>query len=180
MKNFFLFITVVSSVILSSCKGDPGPQGPAGGLEYARVFEANVQNFQYDASRNQLFSDFYTYPFTVYESDVVLTYRFEGQEDIGNGEKVDIWTMLPNTVFFNDGTGDIFQFNFNHTFMDIQFTIEGNFPLTEIGTAYSSSQIFRIAVVPSEFAQRKPSMNEVLEVMKKSDNNLIKFEDIQQ
>lgn len=178
MKNILFFIAVAGSSILSSCKGDPGPQGPAGGVDYAQVFEAEVRNFQYDDSRNQMFSNFFAFPFVVYESDVVLTYRYEGQEDIGDGEKVDIWTMLPNTLFFADGTGDLFQYNFNHTFIDIQFTIEGNFPLSNIGSNYSSNQIFRIAVVPSEFAQRKPSMNEVLKVMENDSNKIIQVEDL--
>lgn len=178
MKNILFFIAIAGSFILSSCKGDPGPQGPAGGVEYAKVFEAEVPNFQYDNSRNQLFSNFFSFPFTVYESDVVLAYRYEGQEDIGNGEKADIWTMLPNTLFFTDGTGDLFQYNFNHTFIDIQFTIEGNFPLNNIGSNYSSNQIFRIAVVPSEFANRKPSMDEVLKVMKEQSNKIIRVEEL--
>lgn len=175
MKNIFLFIAVSASLALSSCKGDPGPKGDSG-VEYSQVFEATVRNFQFDSARNQLFSDFYSFPFTVYESDVVLAYRYEGQEDLGNGEKADIWTMLPSTFFFSDGTGDMFQYNFNHTFIDIQFTVEGNFPLNNIGSNYSSNQIFRIAVVPAAFAQRNPTMNEVMEVMKNEGGKITQLE----
>lgn len=167
-----LFIAVSASILLTSCKGDTGPPGEPGGLVYAQVFEANVNSYSYDASFNQLYSNFYSFPFTVYESDVVLAYRYEGQDDIGNGEKADIWTQLPQNIFYNDGTGDFFQYNFNHTFIDVQFTIEGNFDLTNIHTDHSTNQIFRIAVVPAEFARTNPTMEDILDAMETNDTKI--------
>jgi len=172
MKNIILFIATAASIMLTSCKGDPGPPGEPGGMVYAQVFEANVGSYSYDATFNQLYSNFYSFPFTVYESDVVLAYRYEGQDDIGNGETADIWTQLPQNIFYNDGTGDFFQYNFNHTFIDVQFTIEGNFPLTNIDPVHATNQIFRIAVVPAEFARTNPSMDDILEAMEMSDHTI--------
>lgn len=172
MRNLIFFIAIGTGILFTSCKGDPGPQGPPGGVEYAKIFEKTVRNFNYDSNYNQLFSDFYSFPFTVYESDVVLAFRYEGQTNIGGGETADVWTPLPQNVFYNDGTGDFFQYNFNHTFIDVQFTIEGNFPLTNIDPNDSENQTFRIAVVPSEFAKRNPSMNDILEVMEATDGKI--------
>lgn len=172
MRNLILFIAISSTILFVSCKGERGPQGPPGGVEYAKVFEKTVRDFSYDNTYNQLFSDFYAFPFTVYESDAVLAYHYEGQTDIGNGETADVWTQLPQSVFYNDGTGDFFQYNFNHTFVDVQFTIEGNFPLTNIDPADSKNQTFRIAVVPSEFAKTNPSMNDILEVMEMTEHSI--------
>ncbi len=169
MKNIILFLALSTTIIFTSCTGDTGPPGPAGGLVYANVFETTVSVYDYDAEFNQLYSGFYAFPFTVYESDVVLAYRYSGQTSLGNGETADIWTQLPQSVFYNDGTGDFFQYNFNHTFVDVQFTIEGNFPLTNIAPGDSRNQIFRIAVVPAEFAKTNPSMEDILEVMKTTD-----------
>jgi hypothetical protein len=176
MKNILLFLALASTVVFTSCEGDPGPPGQDGGLVYAQVFEVNVNSYQYHAANNTLFSSFYGYPFTVYESDVVLAYRYEGQDDIGNGETADIWTQLPQNIFYNDGTGDFFQYNFNNTFVDVQFTIEGNFDLTNIDPIHDTNQIFRIAVVPAEFAKTNPSMEDVLEVMRTNDNLIEKIE----
>lgn len=172
MKNILLFLALSSTVLFSSCEGDPGPPGQDGGLVYAQVFEATVNSYQYNAGNNTLYSSFYSFPFEVYESDVVLAYRYEGQDDIGNGETADVWTQLPQSVFYNDGTGDFFQYNFNHTFIDVQFTIEGNFDLNNIAPEDATNQIFRIAVVPAEFAKTKPSMNDILEVMRAEGNQI--------
>lgn len=176
MKNLLLFLAMSTAILFTSCKGDPGPPGPTGGLVYAKVFEAEINSFQYDSSRNQLFTNFYSYPFTVYESDVVLAYHYEGQTNIGGGQTADVWTQLPQNVFYNDGTGDFFQYNFNHTFVDVQFTIEGNFDLTNIDPDHSTNQIFRIAVVPAEFARTNPSMTDILEAMQIDSSDIERIE----
>jgi len=176
MKNIFLLLAITTSILFTACEGDPGPPGQDGGLVYAQVFEVDVNSYQYDPSNNTLYSSFYNYPFTVYESDVVLAYRYEGQDDIGNGETADIWTQLPQNIFYNDGTGDFFQYNFNNTFVDIQFTIEGSFDLTNIDPIHDTNQIFRVAVVPAEFAKTNPSMDELLEVMQADGSQIEKIE----
>lgn len=164
MKNIVLFLALSSSILITSCTGDPGPQGPPGGVEYAKVFETTVSSFQYDSQYNQLYSNLYTFPFTVYESDVVLAYRLSGSDNTVN-PSADVWTQLPQSIYYQDATGDIFQYNFNHSFISVQFTIEGNFPLTNIASSDASNQTFRIAVVPSEFARTKPTMDQVMELL---------------
>ncbi len=159
MKNILLFLALSSTILFTSCEGDPGPPGPPGedgGLFFAQVFEANV-DFQYNSSQNIYETSFIEFPFEVFESDVVLVYRY-----VETVDTFDVWTQLPQSIFYQDGTGDIFQYNFNHTFVDVQFTIEGNFDLTNIDSFYVNDQIFRIAVVPAEFAATKPSMEQVL------------------
>ncbi len=167
MKNILLFLALSTTVLFTSCEGDPGPPGQDGGLYFAQVFEANV-DFQYNAGSNTYSTSFVSYPFEVFESDVVLVYRYEGTVD-----SFDVWTQLPQNIFYQDGTGDIFQYNFNHTFVDVQFTIEGNFDLTTIGSEFVNDQIFRIAVVPAEFAKTNPTMEQILQ-MKQVDGSNVK------
>jgi|SRR5690554_1945139 len=175
MKNIFLFLTLSSAILFTSCEGDPGPQGPPGGVEYAKVFEVNVNNYQYDGGVNQLYSSLFTYPFNVYESDAVLAYRLSGTDNTINPPG-DVWTQLPQSVFYNDGTGDFFQYNYNYSFLSVQFTIEGNFPLMNMDPIDATGQVFRIAVVPAEFARTNPSMERVLEVMRANDGEIDKLE----
>ncbi len=171
MKKILLFLALSSTVIFSSCEGEPGPPGMDGGLVYAQVFETNVRSYQYDSAYNQLYSSLFSYPFTVYESDAVLAYRLSGSDN-SVSPPADVWTQLPQSVFYNDGTGDFFQYNFNYTFTSVQFTIEGNFPLLNIDSNDASDQIFRIAVVPAEFAKTNPSMEQVLELMRTTDGKV--------
>lgn len=161
MKNIFLFLAVSATLLFTSCEGPEGPQGEPGGLVYGQVFETSV-NFQYDAPSGTFTSPFVSFPVEVYESDVILAYRFEGSE-IVNGTSVDIWNPLPRSFFYQDGTSDIFEYSFNHTFFDVQFVIDGNFDLTQLGTDFTSNQFFRIAVIPAEFATANLTMEELMQ-----------------
>jgi len=177
MKNLLLFLALSTTVLFTSCEGDPGPPGPPGQDGYSflgQVFETNV-NFQYDSNANIYTSPFISFPFTVYESDVVLVYRFEGQAGIGGGETADVWSPLPQNIFYSNG--DIIQYIFTNTFVDIQLLIEGNFDLSLLNDPdVLDNQIFRIAVVPAEFASTNPSMADLLQMMQMDASQIEKIE----
>ena len=167
MKQLLLFLALSTTFLFSSCEGDPGPPGPPGDDFLAQTFEFENVNFQYNIQDNRYFTDYFSFPqnVEVFESDAVLVYRYEETVDIGNGDTADVWTQLPQSVFYNDNTGDVYQYNFNHTFVDIQFTIEGNFDLTNIGVNPDPTvnQIFRVVIVPSAYADARMTMDEAIE-----------------
>lgn len=177
MKNILLFLALSSTILFTSCEGDPGPPGPPGedGVSFlGQVFETTV-DFTYNASANSFETPFISFPFTVYESDVVLVYRYEGQADIGGGESADVWSPLPQNIFYNNG--DIIQYLFTNTFVDVQMLIEGNFDLSTLNDPnVLDNQTFRIAVVPAEFAKTNPSMREVLQLVQVNEDNIEKIE----
>tara|TARA_R110000823_G_scaffold233253_1_gene359651 strand:- start:27474 stop:28004 length:531 start_codon:yes stop_codon:yes gene_type:complete len=175
MKNILLFLALSSTVLFSSCEGDPGPPGQDGGLVFANVFEVSPAFSYSDYPENIYFTSVYNYPFEVYESDVVLVYRLSGQDNTVS-PPADIWTQLPQSIYYQDGTGDIFQYNYNSTFISVQFTIEGNFDLTNIDLNDVNGQTFRVAVVPAEFAKTNPSMRDILEVMQADGSQIEKIE----
>lgn len=86
----------------------------------------------------------YTFPSTIFTSDVVLVYRLTGSV---NGS--DLWEFLPETHYFADGTRS-FGYNFDFTKNDVQIYLEGN-NLQTLDAAYRLNQIFRIVVVPGSF-----------------------------
>src|SRR5690554_6855801 len=169
MKNIILFLALSTTILFTSCKGDPGPPGLDGGVYLGQVFEKTV-NFQYDFNENNYYSNVISFPSNVevYESDAILVYRYVVTE---NG--MDVWTQLPQSIFYQDGTGDIFQYNFNHTFVDIQFTIEGNFDLTNIDSFYINNQTFRVAVVPSEYANKEIPMEDLMHIMNVDEGDIM-------
>jgi hypothetical protein len=158
MKNVIIFFSIFSFIFFTSCKNDDDIEVFN---EIGQVFET-TESFIYDPDTNTYRSRIITYPFNVFESDVILVYRLDSVININNGETADVWSQLPQSVFFNDGTGDIFQYNFNQTFLDLELTIEGNFDLTQIGNNNILNQTFRIVALPAEFADTKPSMEDIL------------------
>jgi len=161
MKNLLLFLALSSSLIFTSCEGDPGPPGPQGeaGINIlGQVFEVTV-----DFTPGNDFSRLIQFPnnVEVFESDVVLVYLLEDVVQ-GNGGSIDVWSQLPQTFFVDQGT---LVYNFDHTFLDVRLFLDGNFNLNTLGSAFTDDQTFRIAVVPAEFATDNMSMGELLRLI---------------
>jgi hypothetical protein len=142
----------VSVLVLVSCEGEMGPMGPPGepgGIEYADIYEiegdftaANEYRMGFQFPGNGIFED-----------DVVLVYILW---EIADGK--DVWRLLPQTVVLKDngnGETDVLQYNFDFTTADVQVFLEFTFPASELLPGETDNQVFRIAVVPSKFAQLK-------------------------
>ena len=146
MKKLLL-LPILISLAFVSCEGDPGPPGPPGldgldgGLLLAQVFE-----YEADFNAGNNYSALFEFPSNVevFESDVVLAYALVGVDG-----DVDIWEPLPRTLFFNEG---ILMYGYDHTFVDINFFLDGTIDLGLLDASYTQNQIFRVAVVPAEFA----------------------------
>ncbi len=151
MKKLSLLFTLCAFVLFSSCEGPQGPPGAPGYSELGQVFEANI-NF----NQGNGYSRLITYPsnVVVYESDVVLVYLLEGVDG-----DVDIWSQLPQTYFLNQGT---LLYTFDHTYIDVNIFLDANFNLNTLGSDYTDNQIFRIAILPAEYANSNLSMNELM------------------
>jgi len=152
MKKILLTFAACLTFILSSCEGPQGPPGPPGINILGQVYEVNI-----DFTAGNNYSQIVTFPndIIVYESDVVLIYWLE--EVSGT---LDVWSPLPQTIYFNDGS---FQYTFNHTFVDANIFLQGDIDLSTLGNGFTRDQVFRIAIVPSEFATDSMSMDELLE-----------------
>lgn len=145
--SLFLVLSLVA------CRGDRGPQGPAGTNILGQVFETTV-NF----NSSNGFSVILDFPknVEVFESDAVLVYLLE---EVVNGD-VDVWTPLPQTYFI-DRQGTMI-YSFNHSFVDLKIFLDADFPLNNLPTNFTQDQTFRIAVVPSQFANDNVSMEEIM------------------
>lgn len=164
MKNILLFFAITAAIFITSCEGDPGPPGPQGepGINIlGQVFEVNV-----DLNANTNFEQLVSIPsnIEVFESDVILVYWLEA---VDNG--LDIWSQLPQTIYLSDGS---FQYTFNHTFADVLLFLQGDIDLNSLGSEFTNDQIFRIAIVPSEFATDELSMDGLLEKLNVDPSNI--------
>lgn len=171
--------TILGAVIVLFTVACEGPQGPPGfdgrdgldgldGLDgiQGQVIEVEGVNFGYDAVNN-LYSTLINFSdvtnFEVFESDAVLVYRHDGLIELSDGSTADAWSQIPQNYFLDEG---IIQYVFAHTFVDVELFIDGNFDLSLLDPGFTDNQLFRIVIVPSEYAEgSKMDMSNLESVM---------------
>ncbi len=143
MKKIMLCLLVC--VALWSCEGETGPVGPPGPAIVGQTFEFDGINFQYEPDVN-LWSALIDVPtdIEVLESDAILVYRIE---DGGNGP---LYSLIPQNFFTPNGT---ISYVYNHTPVDVELLIDGNFNMANLDPVFTDNQAFRFVVVPSDFAK---------------------------
>ena len=162
MNKFYTLLFFV--IVIISCEGTVGPPGPpqgvpgedgAGGL-IGQVIEVEADlnaatNFEYFV---ELPSDI-----EVYESDVVVVYRLM---EVFDG--LDVWEPLPQTIFRND---DILLYAFDYTLFDVRLFLDGTVDFNKLDPNDTDDLIFRIAVIPADFAQsvNLMKMDDVMKAM---------------
>ncbi len=156
MKNITLLFGAFLTLIILSCEGPTGPPGPPGfdGIDGADGINILGQVLEIEGTFNagNGYSLFYEFPQTVevFESDVVLVYILWDVAEDGNGEPLDIWRLLPQTRILDQG---LLQYNYDFTFLDVSVFLESDFDLGTLTPGDTDNQVFRIAIVPAEFAQ---------------------------
>lgn len=136
IASFFLLATV----LFLSCEGPEGPPGQDGfvGQSFERTLNLlPTNNFQQTVE----------IPLSIelFETDMVLVYRFLGQVD-----GYDVWKLLPETVYTNSGE---FQYGFEHNFdyVTIFMDFSSGFNFNDLFPSDNQNQIFRIVVLPVDF-----------------------------
>jgi hypothetical protein len=138
MKKIILVLTVIGMVTLSSCSNnDPDND------TISEVWEFTNVNFQPNT-----FSVVLNFPKTIFTSDMVLVYRLTGSTNQGN----DIWKLMPESYFFDDGTLD-YRFVNDFTTVDAEVRLEG-FDLIGLPANVRLNQIFRVVAIPGFFGNK--------------------------
>ncbi len=155
MKSTVQIAGIFLLVLLSSCEGPAGPPGfdgrdGADGLDGVNIL-GQVYEVEGDLNSSNDYSLFSEFPQTieVFESDVVLVFLLWDQTEDGNGDPVDIWRLLPQTRLIDQG---ILQYNYDHTFLDVNIFLEADFDLATLQPGDTDNQVFRIAIMPADFA----------------------------
>lgn len=152
-----LYLFTILSFSLVSCSGDegpvgpPGPQGPPGadGL-IGTVFDLPPIDFNETDNYSAVFDYADFTDVEVFESDVVLVYLRVGTDGEAGGEPVYLWRLLPQTYYVDGGT---MQYNYDYSFFDVNIFLDGDVALSSLGSAFLDDQVFRVAIVPADFAQ---------------------------
>lgn len=141
MKKITLVLAFIGMITLQSCTVNEDTGNGIDNDTIGEVFEYTNVNFLPNSYTVVL-----NYPHTIFSSDMVLVYRLSGSFQ---GE--DVWKLLPETYYFNDGTLD-FRYDYNFTRFDAEVYMEG-FDLGGISPAFRLNQVLRVVVIPAAFGK---------------------------
>ena len=165
MKKITLIVAFIGMITLQSCSNN---DNNIDNDTISEVFEYTNVNFLPND-----YSVVLIYPHSILSSDMVLVYRLSGSFQ---GE--DIWKLLPETYYFDDGTLDL-RYDFDFTRFDAELHLEG-FDLAGVSNGYKLNQIFRVVVVPGYFGKNsKMNFNDykaVIKVLNINESKLIKIQ----
>ena len=151
MKNILTIALITSLILVNGCimnegprgpqgvQGPKGDQGPAGESSY--VFEFDKVNFT--APNYEVYLD-YPKSFEGLNTDVALVYLLWGT-DVENGDTVDVWRQLPQTVIHPYGH---LIYNYDFTKNDVRLFLNADFPLDSLTAVDTDQWIVRVVVVP--------------------------------
>lgn len=155
MKTITGIFLVFALAVLASCIGEPGPPGRDGldgqDGQDGESFLGSVFEIEGDFTPENDFSLYFEFPqtTTVYESDIVLVYILWEQAEDDYGDLLDVWRLLPQTVVLDDG---VLQYNYDFTFLDVLVFLEGTIDFNTLLDAETMDQVFRIVVLPADYA----------------------------
>lgn len=142
MRKITLLLAFIGMIGLQSCTVNEVVEDD--NIDYDTISEVFEVTRSFSSSND--YSSLVTFPHSIYSSDMVLVYRLD---NVVNG--ADVWKLLPQTYYFNDGTLD-FRYDFNFTMYDAEIYMDG-FDLAGISSSYRSNQVFRIVIIPAYFGK---------------------------
>lgn len=166
MKKIITLFAFVSFLAISSCTTtDDNFQE-----DFDTIGTTYENEFGYNLTSNNGYVFGFDFPQRLVESDVVLVYRYDGEDTSGRP----VWQALPETYYLDNGTRSFsFKYVFTRDYVDV--TLYGN-NLEGIHPDYRLDQFFRIVVVPADFAASMDTSNyvEVMNTLKMSESNVKK------
>jgi hypothetical protein len=169
MKKIITILAVIGMFGFQSCTTeDPYPYVDNDTI--GTVYENIAPNY-YNFTQINDYSVGFDFPQRLVESDVVLVYRFDGVDNAGRP----VWQALPETYYLDNGSRD-FSFKFVFTDDYVNIYLDGNNRST-IPADYRLNQIFRIVVVPADFATtvNKNNFNEVMNALNLKESQVQKI-----
>lgn len=166
MRKFTLVIAFIGMITLQGCTKS---SNSTDNDTISEVFEYSNVNFLPNS-----YSVVLNFPHTLYTSDMVLVYRLSG---IYQGS--DIWKLLPETYYFDDGTLS-FRYDNDFTRYDAEVHLEG-YDLAGLSNDFKLNQVLRVVVIPAYVTNKmsKVNLNDYNAVIKAfhiNENKIIKVQ----
>lgn len=152
MNKKLIPLLLVIVALFQGCRGPEGPPGPEGESVNVTGMTFDLTGVNFTAANNFQYGLSYAdAKVTVLESDAVLVY-INWEDVTSGGQTVAAYRLLPQTAFFT--SGGILTYNFDQTKNDFSIFLDGNVTLTTLEDQWTKNQVFRIVVLPSDFAAR--------------------------
>lgn len=144
MNKITLVLAFIGMITLNSCtiNEDNTPDNDT----ISEVIEYTNVNFQPNS-----YSVVLNFPHSIFASDMVLVYRLSG---VFQGQ--DVWKLLPESYFFDDGTLD-FRFANDFTRFDAEVRLEG-FDLAGLNANIRLNQVLRVVIIPGYFGNKSAKL----------------------
>lgn len=151
MRKIFAVFGLLGILVFQACEGPPGPPGLTGengedGADGVNIV-AEVFEVELDFTAQNDYSEVFKFEPAIIASDVVLVF-IEWERD----GTTPIWRALPQTVFFDQG---VLIYNYDFTSKDFRLFLDGPMDYSTLGTEWRMDQVFRVIVVPGEFASAR-------------------------
>jgi len=144
MKKTTIILAFIGMILFQSCVKEEVIVSDINDQDtISEVFEYSNVNFTNGNGYRVLLN----FPHTIYSSDMVLVYRLSDYGSAG-----DVWKLLPETYYFNDGTLD-FGYRNDFTRYDAEIVLFG-YDLPGLSNIYKLNQVLRVVVIPAYFGNR--------------------------
>jgi hypothetical protein len=145
MNKIFSIFALIGIVAFQACEGPEGPIGPPGPAgEPGNNIVSEVFEVEADFTAGNGYEAIFDFDPAIVESDVVLA--FIEWETSGNAS---VWRALPQTVFFEQGA---LIYNLAFTSTDFRLFLDGPLDYSTLSADWTQDQVFRIVIVPGDFA----------------------------
>jgi hypothetical protein len=136
-------------------QGADGPQGPIGAAgESGFVFEYTEVDFT-TANNYEVYLDYPT-DFEGVDSDVALVYLLWDVSTDGDGNALEVWRQVPQTLLTSNG---LLQYNFDFTKFDVHLFLSAEFNLDLLQPIDTDNWIVRVVIVPGTFWDGRSSVD---------------------
>lgn len=183
MKTLKALILMAAMALMAACVGAPGIDGRDGrdgrdGIDGVNILGSAFE-IEGDFTAANDYSLYFSFPASlkVYDSDIVLVYILWETTNGSDGKLLDVWRLLPQTLVLQEG---ILQYNFDFTKIDVKVFLGGNINFATLLPAEWENQVFRIVVMPADFAMELSlDLSDYNMVMKAIDLNNVPVQKIQ-